>query len=58
MNKEKNGDTPLGMRLQKKADEKRDKVEIAAYLAIDLDGLTDDQVRNKILELSEKNGKE
>lgn len=54
----KNGDTKTGKRLQKKADEKRDKVAIAAYLALDLDGLNEDQVRNKIIDLSEKNGKE
>lgn len=51
------GDTLIGHKLQQKADEKRDKVEIAAYLALDLDGLTEDQIRVKIFELSE-NGKE
>lgn len=48
-----NGDTPLGKRLQKKADGKRDKVEIAAYLALELDGLTEDQIMVRIFELSE-----
>lgn len=50
----KNGDTKTGRRLQKKADEKRDRESIAAYLALDIDGLTPEQRRLKIQELSEK----
>lgn len=51
------GDTPIGQALQKKADEKRDKEEIAAYLALDLEGLTKEQRRLKLIELAEKHGK-
>lgn len=53
-----NGDTKTGRRLQKKADEKRDRIEIAAYLALDLDGLTEDQKRNKLIDLAEQYGKD
>jgi hypothetical protein len=53
-----NGDTKTGRRLQKKADEKRDRVQIAAYLELDLDGLNEDQIRVRIFELSEKHGKD
>jgi len=53
-----NGDTKTGRRLQKNADEKRDRIQIAAYLALDLDGFTEDQIRIRIFELAEKHGKE
>ena len=53
-----NGDTKTGRRLQKKADEKRDRMQIAAYLALDLDGLTEDQKRNKLIDLAEQYGKD
>lgn len=58
MDAEKNGDTKTGRRLQKKADEKRDKEEISAYLALDLYGLNKNQRRNKLLDLAEKHGKD
>jgi hypothetical protein len=57
-NEKFNGDTKTGRRLQKKADEKRDRIEIAAYLALDLDGLTEDQKRNKLIDLAEQYGKD
>lgn len=52
------GDTPLGRRLQKKADKKRDDEEIQAYLALDLKGLTKYQKRLKFLELAEDHGED
>ena len=51
-------DTLIGHALQKKADDKRDRIEIAAYLALNLEGLTKEQRRLKLLELAEKNGKD
>lgn len=51
------GDTMIGHALQKKADEKRERVEIEAYLALDLDGLTEDQRHLELLEILKKHGK-
>lgn len=48
-----NGDTKTGKRLQKKADAKREREEIAAYLALQLDGLTDVQKQWKLRDLAE-----
>jgi len=53
-----NGDTKTGRLLQKKADEKRDRKEIAAYLSLDLEGLNKNQRRNKLLDLAEKHSKD
>lgn len=52
------GDTPLGRRLQKKADKKRENESISEYIALDLEGLSREQRRLKILELSERHDNE
>jgi len=49
-----NGDTPLGRRLQRKANKKRDKEEISEYISLKLSGLTEDQKRLMLEQLSEK----
>ena len=49
-----NGDTQLGRRLQKKANEKRDKEEISEYISLKLEGLTKEQKALMLEQLSEK----